>query len=59
MHPKQTPIAIVGVNAIFPGSADRDGFWRDILEGTDLIEDIPASHWLIEDYYDADLTARD
>jgi acyl transferase domain-containing protein len=58
-HPKHQPIAVVGVAALFPGSIDKDGFWRDILAGRDLITDIPASHWLIDDYYDPDPRARD
>jgi hypothetical protein len=29
----QVPIAIVGVSALFPGSTDAQGFWRDILAG--------------------------
>ncbi len=53
------PIAIVGVNCIFPGSVDKTGFWRDILAGRDLIRDVPPSHWLIEDYYDPDPSVPD
>jgi len=52
-------IAIVGVSALFPGSLDATGFWRDILAGTDLITDVPETHWLIEDYYDPDQTQPD
>ena len=58
-HPKHQPIAVVGVAALFPGSIEKDGFWRDILAGRDLITDVPASHWLIDDYYDPDPRARD
>ncbi|MBN8616649.1 MAG: acyltransferase domain-containing protein [Deltaproteobacteria bacterium] len=54
-----TPIAVVGVSALFPGSLDKTGFWRDILAGTDLLKDIPESHWLIDDYYDPDPTKPD
>ena len=56
---KHQPIAVVGVAALFPGSIEKDGFWRDILAGRDLITDVPASHWLIDDYYDPDPRARD
>src|SRR5688500_3208862 len=56
---QQTPIAIVGVAALFPGSIDKDGFWRDILAGRDLVTDVPPTHWLIDDYYDPDPRARD
>ena len=53
------PIAIVGVSALFPGSTDATGFWRDILQGKDLLTDVPGSHWRIEDYYDANPSAPD
>ncbi|MCB9660084.1 MAG: SDR family oxidoreductase [Sandaracinaceae bacterium] len=53
------PIAIVGVSSLMPGSISADGFWRDILSGKDLITDVPASHWLIEDYYDPDPSKPD
>ncbi len=59
--PSPTPaaIAVVGVGALFPGSTDAAGFWRDIVRGTDLIGDVPATHWLTEDYYDPDPAAPD
>jgi acyl transferase domain-containing protein/acyl carrier protein len=53
------PIAIVGVSALFPGSHDATGFWRDILAGRDLLTDVPNSHWRIEDYFDPDPNAPD
>ncbi|WP_437761512.1 SDR family NAD(P)-dependent oxidoreductase [Sorangium sp. So ce764] len=62
MHPSSSRIphiAVVGVSAIFPGSLDAHGFWRDILSGTDLITDVPSTHWLVEDYYDPDPSAPD
>ena len=52
--PNSSPIAVVGIAALFPGSIDKEGFWRDIVGGKDLMTDVPASHWLVEDYYDAD-----
>ncbi len=53
------PIAIVGVGAMFPGRGDTLGYWRDIVEGVDTLSEVPSSHWLIEDYYDDDVAARD
>ena len=52
-------IAVVGLGAMFPGRGDTLGFWRDIAEGVDTLGPVPSSHWLIEDYYDADPRARD
>lgn len=54
-----TPIAVVGMGAIFPGRGDVTGFWRDIFEGRDLLTEVPPTHWLIDDYYDANPTAPD
>ena len=53
------PLAVVGLSALFPGSKDKAGFWRDILAGRDLISDVPETHWLISDYYDPDPNAPD
>ena len=52
-------IAIVGMGAMFPGRGDTAGFWRDIAEGVDTLGPVPATHWLIDDYYDADPRAKD
>ncbi|MBD8525374.1 type I polyketide synthase [Pseudomarimonas arenosa] len=57
--PPFAPIAIIGASALFPGSSDAEGFWRDILAGRDLIGDVPPSHWLVDDYFDADPSAPD
>ena len=53
------PIAVIGVGAIFPGAYNAEQFWRNIVEGKDLITTVPPTHWLIEDYYDPDPKAVD
>jgi len=58
-RPPAAPIAVVGIGAIFPGRGDTTGFWRDIFEGRDLLSDTPETHWLIDDYYDANPTTAD
>ena len=50
----EQPVAIVGVSALFPGSVDSRGFWRDILAGKDLLDEVPPTHWLLDDYHDPD-----
>ncbi len=57
--PRQVPVAVVGVAAFMPGSTDLSGFWRNVLTGRDLMTDVPASRWLIDDYYDPDPRASD
>ncbi|MGE3933042.1 MAG: beta-ketoacyl synthase N-terminal-like domain-containing protein, partial [Rhodospirillaceae bacterium] len=55
----ETPIAVVGIGALFPGSGNAAGFWRDICRGRDLVTDVPPTHWLAEDYFDPDPAAVD
>ena len=57
--PEHEPIAVVGVSALMPGSADADGFWRTVVQGRDLVTDVPPTHWLVSDYYDSDPAAAD
>ena len=59
MENTDKPVAIVGVGALFPGSSDATGFWRDVVAGRDLMRDVPPSHWSLDDYYDADPEAAD
>ncbi|MBM7114716.1 SDR family NAD(P)-dependent oxidoreductase [Archangium primigenium] len=39
------PIAIIGMGGMFPRSPDLESFWRNLEQGRDLIEEIPASRW--------------
>jgi len=45
------PIAIIGMECIFPGSPDLESFWANILEGRDLITEVPAERWNADLYY--------
>ena len=49
------PLAIVGMSCRFPGGVrDLDGYWDLIESGRDGIEEVPASRWDVDEYYDAD-----
>jgi acyl transferase domain-containing protein len=50
----QPPIAIVGIGGLFPGSLDVARFWNHVLRGTDLITDVPETHWQRSDWHDPD-----
>ena len=58
-QPIATPVAVVGMTAIYPGEPGLEGYWRTITAGRDAIADVPPSHWLIEDYFDPDPKAKD
>ena len=54
-----TPIAVVGLGALFPQSRNVREFWRNIVAAADGITDIPDSLWRTADYYDPDPAAPD
>ncbi|HMO59540.1 MAG TPA: beta-ketoacyl synthase N-terminal-like domain-containing protein [Roseiflexaceae bacterium] len=51
---KTPPIAIIGMSGIFPQARTLHEFWQNIVAARDCIEEIPASRWSIDDYYDPD-----
>ena len=55
----KTPIAIVGMSAMFADAKNLEEFWTNIIQAKDSITEVPADRWLISDYYDPDMTAPD
>ncbi|RZB32518.1 MAG: hypothetical protein SRB2_04305 [Desulfobacteraceae bacterium Eth-SRB2] len=47
-------MAIIGMGCLFPKSPGLKQYWRLLFHGEDAITDVPATHWLSEDYYDTD-----
>src|SRR4051812_11520008 len=47
------PIAVVGIGCRLPGGANTpEAFWNLLTDKTDAIEEIPASRWNADDFYD-------
>ncbi|MCP3923885.1 MAG: AMP-binding protein [Desulfobacterales bacterium] len=44
-------IAVIGINGVLPGSDNIDQFWENILEGKNLISEIPKDRWDWNEYY--------
>ena len=55
----KTPIAVIGLSAIFADARNVEEFWSNIIQGKDSITDVPENRWRIEDYYDPDMSAPD
>ena len=53
LHPAAhaEPVALVGMACLYPGSPDLESFWSNILEGRDLVTEVPADRWSVERYY--------
>ena len=56
---QKTPIAVVGLSAIFADARNVEEFWSNIVMAKDSITDVPDNRWKIEDYYDPDMTTPD
>jgi len=52
-------IAVVGMECIYPGAADREEYWKNILLAKDCISEIPASHWDKDELYKSDTADTD
>jgi acyl transferase domain-containing protein/NAD(P)H-dependent flavin oxidoreductase YrpB (nitropropane dioxygenase family)/NAD(P)-dependent dehydrogenase (short-subunit alcohol dehydrogenase family) len=47
-------VAIVGMACVFPGAADADEFWANLVAGRDAITEVPIERWDPALYYDKD-----
>jgi mycocerosic acid synthase len=48
-----TPIAVIGMGCRLPGGIDSpDRLWEALLHGDDLITEIPADRWDVDEHYD-------
>jgi acyl transferase domain-containing protein/NAD(P)-dependent dehydrogenase (short-subunit alcohol dehydrogenase family)/acyl carrier protein len=56
---RDCPVAIIGMGCLFPGSPDKESYWRTITAKKNLITPVPPSHFLVEQYYDPDPKAPD
>ena len=56
---KKTPIAVIGLSAMFADAKNIEEFWTNIIQSRDSIRDVPPNRWLIDDYFDEDMTAPD
>ncbi|MCD4501533.1 SDR family NAD(P)-dependent oxidoreductase [Chromobacterium vaccinii] len=44
-------IAVVGMAGRFAGADDLDAFWRNLAEGRDCVEEVPAGRWDMSRHY--------
>ena len=57
--PAFTPLAVVGMGGVFPKAKTIRQFWANIKNKVDAIQEVPASHWSKDDYFDADQKKQD
>jgi len=49
-----TPVAIIGMAGLFPGSSGLKAYWQLLMHGRDAVTDIPETHWSAEAYFNDD-----
>jgi acyl transferase domain-containing protein/acyl carrier protein len=48
-----TPIAVIGMGCRLPGGIESpEKLWEALLRGDDLVTEIPADHWDVDEFYD-------
>ncbi len=52
LAPDADAIAVVGLSGRFAGADDLQAFWRNLRDGVDSVQEVPASRWDINAYYD-------
>ncbi len=51
-------VAVIGMACFLPGAADVRAYWENLLRKTDVITEVPATHWDWRLYYDPNPQAR-
>src|SRR5262245_39576840 len=44
------PIAIVGMQCLYPGAASLEHYWRNIVRGVEAVREVPPARWRPDDY---------
>ncbi len=48
-----TPVAVIGMGCRLPGGIDSpEQLWDALMRGDDLVTEVPADRWSIDEYYD-------
>jgi polyketide synthase 5 len=48
-----TPVAVIGMACRLPGGIDSpERLWEALLRGDDLVTEVPADRWDVDEYYD-------
>lgn len=48
------PIAIIGMACRFPGADNPEAFWALLRDGVDVINEVPADRWNVDDFFSTD-----
>jgi acyl transferase domain-containing protein/short-subunit dehydrogenase/acyl carrier protein/ubiquinone/menaquinone biosynthesis C-methylase UbiE len=58
-EPRSNDIAIIGMAGRFSKSNNVDEFWKNIVDQSDMITEVPPSRWSVDKHYSSDKKAKD
>ncbi|HLO85752.1 MAG TPA: beta-ketoacyl synthase N-terminal-like domain-containing protein [Nostocaceae cyanobacterium] len=50
-------IAVIGIACKFPGAANKEIFWNNLVAGVDSIREIPKTRWDVAQHYSREFTS--
>ncbi len=50
-RPEEETVAIIGMSCLFPKSPGLSAYWRLLFNGLDGIDEVPESHWPVQDFF--------
>ncbi|MBG0566155.1 SDR family NAD(P)-dependent oxidoreductase [Actinoplanes aureus] len=57
--PTDRDVAIIGLSCTFPGSADAEEYWDNLVHGRVMFRDVPAGRWDADRFYHPDRARTD
>ncbi len=52
-------VAVIGMSGRFPGAANLEEYWSNLMEGKSSVTEVPRERWNIDEYYDPDVDKLD
>jgi acyl transferase domain-containing protein/NAD(P)H-dependent flavin oxidoreductase YrpB (nitropropane dioxygenase family) len=52
-------VAVVGMAGVFPGAADTEQYWANVVAGRDCVTEVPRDRWDPDTFYDPGAVTRD
>jgi acyl transferase domain-containing protein len=52
-------VAVIGMSGRFPGAANLEEYWNNLMEGKSSVTEVPRERWNIDEYYDPDVDKLD
>ncbi|MDG4810844.1 SDR family NAD(P)-dependent oxidoreductase [Micromonospora sp. WMMD1120] len=59
VEPADRDVAVIGLSCTFPGSADAEEYWDNLVHGRTLFRDVPVNRWDVERFHDPDRSRTD